>query len=366
MSKQLTTLPVDDGFYMPGEHEPQQEVWMAWPTRSDNWRYGGKLAQKSFAQVANEMVAYVKVVMIVPHNQFQHARALLAHAIKIIEMSYNDSWMRDIGATYLVNHNGERRAISWQFNAWGGLVDGLYYPWDLDDAVAEKMSQITEDDFYSAPIVLEGGSIHVDGEGSLFTTEECLLHPSRNPDLSKQELEDILKNYLGVKKIFWLPTGLDPCDETNGHVDNLMHVVRPGEVVLSWTDDEDEPLYHSCRAAYDVLTGEKDAQGRSLIVHKLPTPILFRTQEDAEGVDQSDGMSRQAGEKLASSYSNYIVTNDAVIFPLLDVTMDQQAKDILTRLFPNHTVIGIPCREVLLGGGDIHCITQQVPVKSDM
>lgn len=362
MSKFLKTLPADDGFRMPGEHEAQDEVWMAWPTRTDNWRYGGKMAQKAFTEVAAAISAYTKVVMIVPHDQFNHARALLPDAIKVLEMSYNDSWMRDIGATYVINDQGERRGISWQFNAWGGEVDGLYSPWDLDDAVAVKMLNITEDEIYTAPMVLEGGSIHVDGEGTLFTTEECLLHPSRNPNLSKQQIEQNLKNYLGVDKVIWLPRGLDSCDETNGHVDNLLHVVRPGEVALSWTDDEAEELYQSCRQAYHVLSTEKDAKGRSISVHKLPMPgPLFRTEEEAEGIDHVYSMQRKAGEKLAGSYSNYIISNGAVIFPLLDATTDKQVKTILEKIFPKHHVIGVPCREVLLGGGDIHCISQQVP-----
>ncbi|MDR9828716.1 agmatine deiminase [Vibrio sp. FNV 38] len=361
MSKMISALPKDDQFRMPGEHEPQSEVWMAWPTRSDNWRYSGKLAQKAFVDVAVTIANSTPVVMLVNHEQFDNARTQLPEHIRVIEMSYNDCWMRDIGATYVINDDGQRRGVSWQFNAWGGLVDGLYFPWDLDDAVASKMLNITHDNGYQAPFVLEGGSVHTDGEGTLYTTEECLLHPSRNPDLSKEQIERHLSNYLGIKKVVWLPRGLYN-DETNGHVDNIMHVVKPGEVALTWCEDKDDPQYQISREALDALSSQYDAQGRTIKVHKLPMPgPLFMDQEEANGIDQSDGMEREAGERLAASYANFLISNGQVIFPLLDEQQDPEAKAVLEDAFPDYEVVGVQAREILLGGGNIHCITQQVP-----
>ncbi|MGY0615944.1 agmatine deiminase [Vibrio sp. FJH11] len=361
MSKTIYSYPYNENFRMPGEHEPHNEVWMAWPTRSDNWRYSGKPAQKAFVDVAIAISKTTPVVMLVEHSQFANARARLPADIKVVEMSYNDCWMRDIGATYVTNENGTRRGINWQFNAWGGLVDGLYFPWDLDDAVASKMLNLTADDIYQAPIVLEGGSVHTDGDGTLFTTEECLLHPSRNPGLSKADIEHHLKSFLGVEKVIWLPRGLYN-DETNGHVDNIMHVVKPGEVVLTWCDNERDPQYQISREALDILSSQKDAKGRTIKVHKLPMPgPLYMTEEEAVGIDQSEGMEREAGERLAASYANFLISNGQVVYPLLDEKSDSDARTVLEVAFPEHVLVGVNAREILLGGGNIHCITQQVP-----
>lgn len=361
MKKLFDSTPKQDGFRMPAEHEPQQQVWMAWPVRTDNWRRGAKPAQVAFAEVAKQISRTTPVTMLVNAEQYANAVARLPDEVRVLEVTTNDAWMRDIGASYVVNDQGERRGVDWQFNAWGGLVDGLYFPWDKDDQVAQKMCEITEDGRYRAPIVLEGGSIHVDGEGTLYTTEECLLHPSRNPNLSKQELTALLCEYLNVEKIIWIPRGLFN-DETNGHVDNIMHLVRPGEVVLTWCEDPSDPQYDISREAYQYLTQQTDAKGRQIKVHKLPMPgPLYIEQQEAQDIDISQGMERRAGERLAASYANYLVTNQQIILPLLDARYDQDVVAMLQKLYPGYRVTGVPAREILLGGGNIHCITQQVP-----
>ncbi|MEP0073585.1 MAG: agmatine deiminase [Marinomonas sp.] len=364
MSKILNTRPKADAFRMPGEHEPQDQVWMAWPVRSDNWRHKGLYAQKEFIDVASVISKFTPVTFIVGPNDFKQARQAIPDNINLIEIPSDDSWMRDIGGTYIINNNGERRAINWQFNAWGGELDGLYDNWELDNEVAQKMAEATGDDFYDAPLILEGGSIHVDGESTLYTTEECLLHPSRNPNLSKAEIEDLLKDYLNVETIIWLKQGLYN-DETNGHIDNILHLVRPGVVALTCCDDPEDPQYAISQAAYKVLSQVKDAKGRSLEIVKLPMPgPLYMVPEEAQGLAPSDSMERQAGERLAASYANFLISNQGVIFPLLDPKQDDEAKAILQKAFPDHNVIGVPTRNILLGGGNIHCITQQVPTKS--
>jgi len=354
--------PKQDGFRMPGEHEAHDEIWLGWPERTDTWQWGAKPAQKAFVAVANSIARYTQVSVGVSAAQFENARSQLDATIRVVEMSSNDSWLRDTGPTYVVNDQGERRAVDWQFNAWGGLVDGLYFPWDLDDAIASKIANIYRDAIYKAPFVLEGGSIHSDGEGTIYTTKECLLHPSRNPDLSQAEIEENLKQYLGAEKVIWIENGLYADDDTNGHVDNLMHVVAPGEVVLSWTDDKDDPQYAISEAALRVLESEKDAQGRAIKVHKLTLPApLTITEEEGNGFDYCDGMDRQIGTRLAASYANFLITNKLIIFPKLCAKSDEQAQAQLNSIFPNHDVIGIEARNILLGGGNIHCITQQIP-----
>lgn len=361
MSKRYQTTPRNDGFRMPGEHEPQDSVWMAWPERTDNWRYGGKPAQKTFTEVAKAISQATPVTMAVSAGQYENARTMLPSDIRLVEMSTDDSWMRDIGPSYVINDQGERRGVDWEFNAWGGLVDGLYFPWDKDDAVAQKICEILGDDSYRAPLILEGGSIHVDGEGTLYTTEECLLHESRNPDLSREEIEELLCEHLSVDKVIWIPNGLYN-DETNGHVDNLIHVVRPGEVVLTWCDDENDPQYAISHAALDVLMTQRDAKGREIKVHKIPMPgPLYISEDEASGVDESEGMERIPGERLAGSYANYLVTNDLIVYPLLDKNHDAEMEKILRQLYPGYSLAGVDAREILLGGGNIHCITQQIP-----
>ena len=362
MAKVHTTNSKVDGFRMPGEHEPQEAVWIAWPERPDSWRWGAKPAQSAFVEVAKAIAEETQVNMIVSAGQYDNARQQLPPHIRVVEMSTNDSWMRDMGPSYVVNDEGERRGVDWQFNAWGGLVDGLYFPWDADDAIARKVCEFHGDDSYRAPLILEGGSIHVDGEGTAFTTEECLLHPSRNPDLSKADIEQYLKDYLNVDKVIWLPHGLYNDIDTNGHVDNLMHVARPGEVVLSWCDDPEDPQYAISREALAVLDNTTDAKGRKLKVYRLPVPgPLYIRDDEADGFDVCDGMERSSGVRLAGSYANFLITNRRIVFPLLCEKRDAEAQAMLQDIFPGYDIVGVPAREILLGGGNIHCITQQVP-----
>ena len=346
---------------MPGEHEPHEAIWMAWPERTDNWRYGAKCAQQTFVEVATAISKSTPVYMAVNQSQYNNAREQLPDDITVIEMSTNDSWMRDIGPSYVVNDQGERRGIDWHFTAWGGLVDGLYFPWDKDDQIAQKICEIHGDDSYRAPIVLEGGSIHVDGEGTLYTTAECLLHPSRNPEMTQKQIEVTLKEYLNIQKVLWIPKGVYN-DETNGHVDNILVIAKPGEVLLNWCDDVNDPQYERSLDAYNYLTQQSDAKGRRLTVHKLPMPgPLFMDEAQASGIDSTKGMSRSIGERLAASYANLLITNKQIIMPLLDQKYDDQVMRQLGTIFPDYQITGIPALEILLGGGNIHCITQQIP-----
>ena len=184
---QLESLPRLDGFAMPAEWASQAQIWMAWPERPDNWRGAAAPGQAAFARVANTIAEHEPVSMVVSAAQYARARAALNPAVRLIEMSTNDAWMRDIGPTFVRRADGALRAVDWTFNAWGGLKGGLYHPWDADDAVAGKIAEIERVPAYRAPFVLEGGAIHVDGEGSCLTTEECLLNPNRNPQLSRAQ-----------------------------------------------------------------------------------------------------------------------------------------------------------------------------------
>jgi agmatine deiminase len=362
MSRTLITTPTADGYRMPAEFEPHAGCWMLWPERPDNWREGGRPAQAAFAAVATAIARFEPVSVGVSAEQFDFARSQLPPHIRIVELSYDDAWMRDVGPTFVVDDKGGRRGVDWRFNAWGGLRGGLYFPWDRDDAVARKVLEIERVDRYRATIVNEGGAIHVDGEGTLLVTEECVLNKNRNPELSRAQIEAELAAWLGIRTVIWLGAGVFN-DETDGHIDNLACFVRPGEVALTWTDDSRDPQYRISLDAYQRLMDARDARGRRLKVHKLPMPGPLRmTAREARGVLTRDGAKpRRAGERLAASYANFYIANGGVIVPMLDPRTDEQALRRLRRLFPDRKVIGVPGREILLGGGNIHCITQQVP-----
>ena len=361
--KKLNSTPKQDGFRMPGEFEPHRGTYIIWPERPDNWRNGAKPAQKVFTQVANTIGKYEPVTVIVSDSQYQNARHMLNDYVRVVEMSNDDSWVRDCGATFVVNDQGELRGVDWSFNAWGGLVDGLYFPWDKDDRIASKMCELEGANRYRLDdFVLEGGSIHVDGEGTLMVTEECLLSAGRNPQLTKEEIEKVLCEYLNVEKVLWIKEGIYN-DETNGHVDNMCNFVRPGVVALAWTDDENDPQYKRSHEAYEYLLNEVDAKGRKLEIHKIltPTPVLI-TKEESEGVDAVDGtLPREEGDRLAASYVNYYTGNGFVAVPVFGDPHDELAIKQLQELYPDRVIEPIYAREILLGGGNIHCITQQVP-----
>lgn len=363
MPRTLKSTPRRDGFRMPGEFEPHAGTWMLWPERTDNWRLGAKPAQEAFATVASAVAAAEPVTVGVSASQWDNARQQLPEAVRVVEISTNDAWARDTGPTFVVDGRGRVRGVDWIFNAWGGLDGGLYFPWDQDDLVASKVLEIERMDRYRAPFVLEGGAIHVDGQGTLITTEECLLNPNRNPGLDRADIEKGLRQFLGIEKVIWLGNGVFN-DETDGHVDNLCCFVRPGEVALAWCDDRDDPQHAISRDAWERLAAARDARGRRLKVHKLPQPgPLLITEKEAAGVDLREGSRpRRAGDRMAGSYVNFYIANRRVVMPLLDPATDARALRILRRLFPRREVIGVPAREILLGGGNIHCITQQQPL----
>ncbi|MDR0500448.1 MAG: agmatine deiminase [Coriobacteriales bacterium] len=361
--KRIDSTPKNDGFRMPAEYEPQSRVYMLWPERPDNWRDGGKPAQKSFAAVAKAISQFVPVTMGVNQAQYQNARAILDPSIQVVEMSSNDSWIRDCGPTFVKNDaTGEIRGVDWEFNAWGGLVDGLYFPWDQDALVAQKVCELAGVDSYKTEgFVLEGGSIHVDGEGTVLTTEMCLLSEGRNPDLSRDEIERILADYLNISKVIWVKDGIDP-EETNGHIDDVACFVAPGEVACIYTDDPEDPFYSVAQESYAFLCEQTDAKGRKLKVHKLCMPKKPVTIKGDFAIDSVEGtLPREDGEICIASYMNFLITTGGVIVPQYGDENDALAVEQIQAMFPNHKAVGVMTREVVYGGGNIHCITQQQP-----
>jgi agmatine deiminase len=358
----LTTTPIKDGFRMPAEYERHSGCWMLWPERTDNWRDGAKPAQAAFAAVAAAIAGGEPVTVGVYAAQIQNARARLPPRVRLVEITSNDAWIRDCGPTFVIDARGRRRGVDWTFNAWGGLNGGLYFPWDRDDEVAQKVLEIEAAERYRTSFVLEGGAIHVDGQGTCLTTEECLLNPNRNGGMSRTDVEAMLRRYLGVTTVIWLGRGVY-LDETGGHIDELACFTGPGQVALTWTLDRGDPQYEISCDALARLRRARDARGRPLTVHKIHQPgPLFMTAAEAAGVDSRPGsLPRRAGDRLPASYVNFYIANTCVVMPLYDRRWDAAAARTLRRLFPSRKIVGVPTREILLGGGNIHCITQQVP-----
>jgi len=354
------------------------------------------------AQLASEMVQCT--------NQQQPE---LAPIFTVICPS-NDTWARDTCPTFVLRQRAkdvrqELIGLDWDFNAYGGPEEGCYWPCNDDQKIASMICSprtthqqasvvgIGESTTTSLlakslsitaslpiPMILEGGSIHTDGEGTLLTTRECLLNENRNPHLSQDQIESILKISLGIEKVLWLPFGLDADEDTNGHVDNFCCFVEPGHVLLAWTDindddddDEDDDdddgspnNYQRCRMAQEYLQSTVDAKGRSIRITKLylPNECLRYTQEESESLGIEETI-RETDERMAASYINFYIANQAILVPQFATDSkdeelqktDQMALETLQSVFPNRKAIGIPSKEILLGGGNIHCQTQQVP-----
>lgn len=377
MSQKQIGFPAADGYYMPGEYEPHHGCIMIWPERPGSWIYGAKEARRAFAQVIAAIAESEKVYVAVGKAGMESAKEMLEGTkqwqqnVELFATETDDAWARDIAPTFVTKMEKDKRkkvcAINWEFNAWGGNVDGLYASWKKDNAFAKLFAERYGIEWYDAtPFVLEGGSIHSDGEGTVLVTESCLLSAGRNPKMTKEQIEQQLKNYLGASKVLWLPRGIY-MDETNEHVDNVCAFVRPGEVVLATTDNKDDPQYELSQQCLSYLEGERDAKGRKITVHKLPIPDVPVTllAEEVLGYTFEEGEDcREVGERLAASYVNFYFSNQAVVMPVFggeNETSDRRAVALMQHLCPERKVIPIPARAILVGGGNIHCITQQIP-----
>ncbi len=384
------SCPRDDGFYMPAEFSPHDGTIMIYPVRPGSWGKDRSSSLRAFSRIFLEILKRENLYLLADKAHWDEAKELMDCVIAdytqdpekasvlenrclILPIESDDAWARDVGPTFVVKENEDKavkndiRGINWSFNAWGGEVDGLYATWDKDDKVASAFCNMCEIEYYDAsPFVLEGGSIHTDGEGTALVTESCLLSKGRNPRMNRAEIEDTLKKYLGVSKVLWLPRGIFN-DETNEHVDNVCAFVAPAEVVLAWTDDEDDPQYELSKADLDYLESETDAQGRKIKVHKLPIPdkAVLIDENDLSNYEFEEGEDvREVGERLAASYVNFYFINGAALVPQFggeNAKSDERAIKILQEICKDREVIGIPARDILLGGGNIHCITQQIP-----
>jgi agmatine deiminase len=359
MSRTLDTLPLADGFTCPGEFETKSGCWLGWPERPDVWRNGGKPAQAVWVRIASAIAESDPVTVCASAGQWANARARLPASVRVIEMTTDDTWFRDTGPAWLVDDEARVRGVDFRFNAYGGFDGGIYFPWARDEQIAGKILEIERTDRYRCPLIAEMGGIQSDGQGTIVTTEQCLLNRNRNAHLGKEAVTRLLCDYLGAEQVIWLPRGCK-FDETDGHIDDLACFAAPGRIVMQWTEDRSDPQWEIYQEAYGILSEARDARGRRLEIHKMqaPAPLVW-TEEEAAGLDRGEAaLPRDAGTRICASYINYYVGNSVVVVPEFDDPADEPAKAKLHELFPDHRIVGIPgSREILLGGGNVACIT---------
>ncbi|QEN90054.1 agmatine deiminase family protein [Labrys sp. KNU-23] len=325
----------------PAEFEPHAKTWMAWPHRQD--LYGARLPamQQAYADVAHAIAGFEPLSMVVHPDHVQGARALLGQHIQIVAIEIDDCWIRDSGPTFLKQPDGGLAGVSWRFNAWGGK----HSPYDADDALAGKVLAHEGAAALRSFLHCEGGSLATDGEGTLIATETSLLHPNRNPGLSKAWVEQELVRMLGLEKVIWLPG--DPLDlETDGHIDGMCCFVRPGVVMFEYNPDPADLHGRILADNLAALNNQTDARGRSFEI--IPIPEAY----DVEATS----------EIFARSYINFALTNGGVVMPTFGRPSGEEARATVARAFPDRRIVTVDVGAVAPAGGAIHCITQEQPL----
>jgi len=342
--------PADLGFRMPAEWEPHSGTWLAWPHNLETW---DKAVLPHVEQTFLSMIQALapgEIIHILVNNEtsLESVKNKLANAgiprgsLRFYIIPTDDAWIRDYGPNFLVSGDPEHRQIAlnnWRFDSWGGKYD-----WELDDRTGGEIARLLKLPAFEPNIVLEGGAIDVNGFGACLTTEPCLLNVNRNGGLDRKTVENILKNYLGAKHIIWLKGGIEG-DDTDGHIDNLARFVNPTTVVCACEDDSAASSYKALNDNYETLQSATDQDGNILNVIRLPMPGAVKT----------------GSTRFPASYANFYIGNRTVLLPVFNVPDDRKAESILRNLFPDREVVPLPCRELLIGLGGLHCITQQQP-----
>jgi agmatine deiminase len=335
-------LPSELGFNMPAEWTRHQRTFMEWPVIEAIWPEPFEEILPSYAEIVKKISQFEPVTLIVKPEVSKQAADFCGPEVEILELEHNDSWIRDNGPTFLTNEKGQIAAVNWIFNAWGGK-----YQCEQDNMVAPKVLKHLGVKCFEAPFIMEGGSIHVDGEGTLLTTEECLLNKNRNAHLSKIDIEELLKNYVGIKKVIWLKQGLFG-DDTDGHIDNVACFAAPGVIIIQTCSDKNDPDYVLSRENLEMLKNATDAKGRSFKIIEIEKP---------EKTFYEDTL-------LTLSYLNFYFVNDGIILPIFggkNTEKDKNAEEILKNVFPDRKIITVNGLIVARGGGNVHCLTQQMP-----
>ena len=331
---------LEAGFHMPAEWGPHSRCWMAWPTRETIWGEHLQAASEGYANIARAIAKFEPVVMLTPHDFAEAAAKRCGPTVEIIPWDLEDSWMRDTGPIFL--KNGDETAVSiFHFNAWGRK----YKKYRKDAALGNRLAEAMNIRSFTSPIFMEGGGICTDGEGTLLTTEQCILNDNRNPGLSKAEAEYELCHALGVEKVIWLPGDPDD-DETDGHVDGLACFIRPGVVLVEYDPDSTSDRHEILMKNIAALERATDSKGRELEIHFI---------EEASHCESGS-------ERFCRSYINFYIANGGIVMPSYGIPADERARKVLETCFPEREVVQVNIKGVATGGGGIHCITQQQPV----
>ncbi|HXV82002.1 MAG TPA: agmatine deiminase family protein [Candidatus Binatia bacterium] len=345
--------PQSLGYSMPAEWMPHRATWLSWPHNRETWPTQLERVREVWVRMMQVLSLNEQVVLLVNDEQTRQdvsfrlkSVGAVMENISILKIPTVDVWIRDYGPTFLTRAAGESPLAfnDWVFNGWGGK----YPSYEDDDRVANEVASLLQVPSFDHSVVLEGGSIEVNGAGTCLTTEECLLNRNRNPHLSRGEIEQFLKDALGVGHVVWLGKGIVG-DDTDGHIDDIARFVNPITVVCVLEANSRDENYTLLRENYERLLAARDQDGHTFSVVTLPCPAPVRYE----------------GPRLPASYANFYIANEVVLVPVFDDPNDRKALGILQELFPERRVVGLPCADVVVGLGAIHCVTQQEPSVSE-
>ena len=332
--------PRQAGFSMPAEWAPHKRTWMMWPSRAEVWD-DIAATRRDYAAVAHAIREFEPVTMAVRAQDHADARAMLDADIDLLETTIDDSWARDAGPVFVTHPDGSRAATTFRFNAWGGK----YQPFNSDAAFGAVATEVAGVRRFASRLIAEGGGISVDGEGTVITTETCFPNPNRNPDWTRDAIEVELKEMLGAEKVIWLP-GNPLEDETDGHTDGIAIFVAPGVVLMECPDNLDTEWNRHLQANIDAMQGQTDAKGRTIRIVTMPEAVEAPSTHP----------------KFCRSYINSYLVNGGVVMPCYGVAADTEVREIFRSLFPDRRIREVRIDNIAIGGGGIHCITQQEPL----
>lgn len=344
----IKNQPSELGYYMPAEWEEHSATWLAWPHNKDTWPDKISNVERSYVEMAKALHSYENVNILIndKNSEFKSRKVLISAGINIKKVFFYliktvDAWIRDYGPNFIINRKKNLLAMNnWEFNAWGGKYIDLME----DNIISKKINKYLKFQCFMPGIILEGGSIDVNGKGTCLTTEQCLLNKNRNPALSKADIEQYLSSYLGVKNIIWLREGIMG-DDTDGHIDDIARFVDPTTILCAFEDNKNDQNYKILKENYEILKSSKDQDGRKIKAVKLPMPRPVKFEDI----------------RLPASYANFYIANKTVLVPIFAQRNDKKAIRILEKLFPHRKIIGINCVDLVSGLGGIHCVTQQQP-----
>jgi agmatine deiminase len=349
MAEPRAKTPAALGFRMPAEWHPHDSTWLTWPKDPETWPDRVTHVEEIYLQMISALIPHETVNLLVDDEETEQqvrARCGAPARLQFHHIQTVDSWIRDYGPNFLQHPDGELAFNDWIFNAWGNKYEAL----KQDDGVPRQLESVLRLQRFSPGIVMEGGSIEVNGAGCVLTTEQCLLNPNRNPQLSRDEIEQYLKDYLGVTKVLWLGEGIVG-DDTDGHIDDIARFVAPNVIACAVEDDPLDANYELLQDNLARLRSMTDANGRPFEIVTLPMP----------GIVGGTSTSTRELDRLPASYANFYIANNVVLLPIFGNVNDTRAVETLQQLFPTRRVIPINCEPLVWGMGTIHCVTQQQP-----